>query len=266
MFSIKECAAGAALAVAALVPSMASAFSTSHTGNANPLTEGFSTYSFSGGASIVPVTNDLGRDSWQMSAVSTSAQFGHTSGAFSQAEKLGISTTGFSLSFEARVLQGVASSIYTNANPYVIAAAVIDNGIRRFEVSLGLNANGDTVVALPSSINNAGAGDRISAPGPSFTLTGQGNGYHKYDLTYTPADQASLYIDGALVASGYSGYNNFLGNYGLGFFVFSGGVARYSAVSANISPVPEPTAASFMLLGLSIAALARWRKQIDRNA
>lgn len=266
MFSTKQYSVRSALAIIALVPSFVSAFSTNHAGNANPQTEGFSTYSFAGGASTTAVSNDFGRSSWQMAANSTSAQFGHVSGALSLEEKLGISTTGFSFSFEARVLQGIASTIYTNASPYVIAETGIDNGTMRFSVSLGINANGDTVVVLPSSINNSGAGDRISAPGTSFTLSGQGNGYHKYDLLYSPGGKASLYIDGTLVSSGYSGYNNFLGNYGLGFFVYSGGVARYSAVSASLSPVPEPTAASLLLCGLVIAALARWHKEFHHSA
>lgn len=248
------------------LPTMASAFSAMHVGNSNPTSEGFSPVTFvSPGGTASAVTNDLGVNSWQLGAPSTVTQFLYASGTFTPAEKLAITTEGFTVSFEARVLQGAATTIYSAATPYVIGAAGIDTGARRYQVFLGLDANGDTVVVLPSSINNNGVGNRVVAPGASFTLTGQGNGYHKYDLAFSSiTQQASLYVDGALTASGYSGFNNILNNNGLSFSVFSAGVSRFSSVSLNISAVPEPTTESLFVLGLIALVYARRRNYMSR--
>ena len=241
-----------------MLPTVSYAFTTNHLGNTNPITEGFSIIETAAIVATGPITNDAGRNSWEMAALSTGTQYSYVSGAFAPNEKLDISTNGFAFSFEARVIQGVATTTYSTANPYLIAGAGIDNGTKRFEVLLGLDFNGDTVVVLPSSINNEGPGNRIGATGPNFTVVGQGNGYHKYDLLYSPTtQQASLYIDGLLTAGDYTGYNNFISNHGLGFSVFSGGIARYSAVSLNLSPVPEPSVVSLILIGVGLLAVAR---------
>lgn len=227
-------------------------FAKSHAGSNNPLSEGFTTITFLASVSTNPVVGDQGHDAWELNALTTATQYSYVSGAFTAAEKASIAANGFNLSFSERILQGPAASVYSPSTPYVLSAVGIDTGTRRYQVFLGLNANGDTVAVLPTSINNVGAGSRIQAPGASYTLSGLDNGYHDYILKYFPETQtASLFVDGQLRLSNYSGYNNFISNHGLGFSAFSAGTARFANVSLVLSAVPEPSTNFLMFAGLS---------------
>jgi hypothetical protein len=131
-----------------------------YTAPADPTTEGFGTVEFSCCGSAAPLSNDLGLPAWSIGPGSSSWQFGYDSGALTPAEKAAMATNGFVLTVVARVLQGSAPA-YSSGSPITIGAAVVDTGSVRWEIDLGLDASGDTVVVLPNAIDDAGPGGAI---------------------------------------------------------------------------------------------------------
>lgn len=257
MHQVRELVSVAALSCGLIAS--ANAVTTLHTGANNPLSEGFSVFNCCGPAVVSAVSGDQGLDAWQIAASATGSQYGYQSGAFSASDKAAYAAQGLVVSFTARVLQGAAVSVYSAANPVILAGAGIDNGTRRYQVELGLDANGDTVAVLPTSIDNGGAGGRLRAHGGiSYTLTGLGNGYHSYSLVLSPnAAAATLFIDGVERLSGYGGYNNIVSDAGLSFAAVSSGVARFAQV--QVSAVPEPAMALLLLAGIPmVSVLARF--------
>src|SRR5262249_16827986 len=117
----------------------------------------------------------------------------------------------------------------------------------RFDLGLGLTAQGDTVVGLANTIDTNGPGGSVEGFGPSYTLTGLGNGYHTYSLLYSPASHlADLSVDGVIRIQGYAGTTESLSDPGFNFLGLSGGQANFNFV--QFSSVPEPP--SMILLGV----------------
>ena len=231
-----------------LVATCAGAAVPAHTGTTNPIAEGFSVLSCCGAATAGPVNNDLGQAIWSISASSTASQFGYMSGGLTADQKNGILAEGFSMSFAARAVRSLAPA-YDSINHVILLGVFLDNGVRRFEVDLGVNAQGDTVVVLPTSIDAFGPGASIRSPGQSFTLVGSGSTYHDYLLNYNPTTQlASLSVDGTQELTGYAGHTSFVGNRGLVWVAVSGGIGNFANVSVSL--VPEPSTTAMYLAGL----------------
>lgn len=211
----------------------------SHAGSIDPLTEGFTPTRFGTASTGGPLNNDLGRAAWSVSSLTTDSQFGYSSGALSLSQIAATLNQGFVLTFTARVLPGqVPALAYDAVNHITIANAMFATDTRRYEVDLGLDSVGDTVVVLPTSIDNQGPGSTVRAPGSSFTLTGSGSSYHTYQLVYNPATQLSnLWVDGVVRIQNYAGHTTYISNSGLEFGSFSGGQGNFSFVELA-SPVP----------------------------
>src|SRR5207237_6060971 len=80
----------------------------------------------------------------------------------------------------------------------------------RFDMHLTRDANGDTVVTLPTDV--------VAATGPSYTLVGSGSTYHTYDLVFDPSTNlADLFVDGVKRITGYAGTSQFNSDFGLLF-------------------------------------------------
>jgi hypothetical protein len=75
------------------------------------------------------------------------SQYGYHSGALSAEQRADFASNGAVLSFEARVLQGLAPT-FDLVNHVFIAGATLDTGFTRFELLLGLDDKGDTVAGL----------------------------------------------------------------------------------------------------------------------
>jgi hypothetical protein len=226
-------------------------FVISHVGATDPLTEGFSTLQAGQPSSAGPIANDMGRAVWSIAGTTQSSQFGYQSGALSIDERNDIVNQGFVLTFEARVVQGLAQN-YDNVNHVTIGGASVDvQGIpgkqARFDVFLGLDSNGDTVAVLPTSVATIPFVGAVTSPGPSYTLTGSGSSYHTYQLVYDSITKtADLFIDGILRLEDYAGHGDQSGDRGLVWAAFSGGQGNFSFV--ELASIPEPSA--FLLMGL----------------
>jgi hypothetical protein len=239
-----------------------------HQGSTVPATEGFSPVTFGASSTVGPLSNDQGLPAWFIAGTAQSSQFGYASPALTSAQQTAITNQGFVMTMTARVLQGLAPA-YDATNHVVIGGVDFTFAGTRYEMDLGLNANGDTVVVLPTSIDNGGPGFSIRAPGQNFTLVGSGSSYHTYQLAYNPTTQlADLFVDGVDRIQNYGGHTSFTNpNLGLVWGAFSGGQGNFYVASlqtGQIASVPEP---SPLLLGgltaLVTAGVARRRRRGD---
>jgi len=213
-----------------------------HIGTANPNDEEFTTLYLGAGSTVGPLVDDLGHAAWSIAGQATSSQFGYAAGGLSDIQRAVIASQGFVLTLTARVLKGMAAAYDTSHA--VIGGATLDTGYRRFDITLGVDSKGDTVVILPSDFGVYGGVAPIYASGSSFTLTGSGSSYHIYQLVYNPDTQlADLYVDGIKRLQDYAGCTTFVGNYGLAFAAWSGGQANFDYVDLAIGSqsLPSPT-------------------------
>lgn len=243
----------ALLCVAAAASTARADFTYAHTGDADPETQGFTgVHVFGAPSNFGPIANDLGYPAWSVSGTGQSSQYVYVSGPLSDSELDDIAVQGFTLTMTARVVQGLAP-LYSPDQPVAMGGVIFNTGIQRFDVGLGLDTNGDTVVFLPTSIGATGPGASLEGPGPSYTLVGSGSSYHTYSLVYDPASQlADLFVDGILRIEGYAGNTSFIANGGLMFGGASGGQANFSFV--QVASVPEPS--SIALAGIAIVLTA----------
>ena len=212
-------------------------FTITYTANADPTTEGFpNTGTVAPSSTCGPLANDLGLPAWQITGQGQSSQFAYESNAFSASQTADMSNLGFSLTIVARAIQNLAPA-YDSTNHVTCAGANLSFAGVRWLINLGINSSGNTVVVLPTSLDDDGPGGSIRTPGPSYTLTG--NGYHTYDLVYSPAtNSASLFVDGIDRIQGYSGEPDFLTS-GLFWSACSGGQGNYNSVQlASSSGMP----------------------------
>lgn len=217
-----------------------------HQGANDPTSEGFT---FSDGGfpnAVAPLLNDGGEPAWAIAVITPRSQVGYSQG-ITALQNNDLLTKGFQLDFEARAFRALAPAFDTN-NPAGIASAIFDTGTRRFDIALGIDAQGDTVVSLPTSISVDPTTGYYEVPGQTYTLTGLGNDCHDYSLVYDPKTElADLFVDGTLRISGYAGHTSFVTpTPGLAFGVSSGGQGDFNFV--RLSTVPE--ASSVVLLGI----------------
>jgi|CXWL01.1.fsa_nt_gi RHS repeat-associated protein len=214
-----------------------SAFKLTYSGTSDPTLGGFSVDQCCAASNAAPLANDLGHAAWSISGQTTASQLGYVTGALSPTQQSVLASQGFALTFVARVSKGLAPA-YDTINHITIAGATYETAARRFEVDLGLDSAGDTVVVLPTSIDNGGPGLSVRSPGPSFTLSGSGSSYHTYQLVYNPTTQlANLWVDGIERIQNYAGHTSFAINRGLIWSAWSGGQGNFSSVELA-SPVP----------------------------
>lgn len=245
----------ALIAVSVVVAPAWAVVSTSYVAPASPQSEGFTAIPFGPASQTTALANDLGQPAWSIAGTATASQFGYASGTFSADQLSAIASNGFTLSLDARGLRGL-SLPFDTTNHIIVMGAEVEFGTKRFEIDLGLDANGDTVVSLPTTLDAAGPGSAVRSFGASYTLAGEGNGYHLYKLQYDPIVQrATLLVDGTPRLFDYAGNNSFAGNRGLVWFAASGGIGNFNTVQVA---VPELTTSAMLLVGtLALIALRR---------
>jgi len=238
-------------------------FSISHAGSVDPITEGFKVEACCGQSTAGALLNNLGHDAWSITGQVRSYQFGYYSGALPPAQKADIGSQGFTLTLEARALQGVAPA-YDSNSPVTVGGAAVDMGFSRFEVGLGVDSSGDTVVVLPTSIDPYGPDGSIRTQGPSYTLEGSGSSYHTYQLVFNPESRsADLFVDGTERIRGYMGDPSFLDNKGLKFGAFSGGQINFAHVQLA-SPITEPSSRAMMVFGI-LLLMGLWYVRLKQS-
>lgn len=235
------------------------AFVISHVGSTDPTFEGFTPTSFAAPSAVGPLLNDLGHPAWMITGSAQSSQYAYYSGALTATQRADIASYGFVLTMNARVLRGLAPA-YDSTSHVTIADAFVDTGAKRLEIDLGIDVNGDTVVALPTSIDNSGPGGSIQSPGQSFTLIGSGSTYHTYQLIFDPLTQlADLSVDGIVRLQGYGGHTTHVGDLGLVWHAFSGGQGNFNFV--QVVSVPEPVTIAMLSIGIAGITLSQRRSQ-----
>ncbi len=234
-----------------------------HYGTTDPTTENFSYSTFNGPAGYVGQATDQGRPTWEITSGSPSSQIYYTSPGLSSAQLTAIATQGFTETLVARVESNGVAPAY-DQYPAPIGWTSVGLGSIRWDIDLGINSNGDTVVNLPTTVGYGSQPGVVVDTGPTYTLSDAA--YHTYQLYYSPTtNSASLYIDGILVLPGYTGETAYTGNWGLYWGVQNGGLGFFNEVQLetgnDIVPpttaVPEPSSlivaagtASLALLGL----------------
>ncbi|HKM52771.1 MAG TPA: hypothetical protein VJY33_05120, partial [Isosphaeraceae bacterium] len=147
----------------------------SHQGTTNPITEGFTTFTYGGSSTTGPLANDLGLPAWQITGSAQSSQFAYEASGLTSSQQADIASQGFTMTLVARVLQNGLAPAYTSTDPATIGGALVGYAGVRWEIDLGLDSHGDTVVVLPTSIDNNGPGLSIRSYGENYTLTGSGS-------------------------------------------------------------------------------------------
>ena len=184
-----------ALFLSALIDAnAASVVVASHVGSTDPLAEGW-TQRGTGLSIIEGPINDGGVSAWSIddnSSIGGSARqyhFAPTPEEVNRAELYGWTLRG-----ELRVVD-VPDQV-----GFSVSMAYGNDNFQRFEVKFGSDSSGDPIVALHPF---------DSAPedfGPSYTVTGGKDGYHRYELIYDPlVGNADLFVNGIEVISDYTG-------------------------------------------------------------
>lgn len=235
-----------------------------HQGATDPLTEGFTLWPFNGGITAQPIANDMSKAAWSITSTLPGFQQAlYTSGALTPSQLASIQNEGFTITLDARVVQGPTFNASTSL---ASAIAVLGLGAKRFDIELGLTASGDTVVSLADQVI-INPDNSFSTPGASFTLTGSGSSYHQFQLVFDPTSQtADLFVDGIKRLQGYGGTTSNTDNFGPLFGSLNQGQANFDFVefavgTPGVAAAPEP--ASLPLLGIGSLGLLRfgWRRR-----
>ncbi len=277
--SALQCAALlAGLAMLAL-PGKAAVIIT-HQGAADPTTENFGIWPFNGSSSFAALANDQGRAAWQITNTGPAGnqqsfynQLGGTGpfdtggSGLTQAEVNAISAGGFTMSLQARIVQGPSYSAATG-NLFSIDETVAGFNGQRYDIALGGDGHGNTLVILPTLVSFSGGVFSASAFGTPLLVSG--TGYHLYQLSFDAATgQASLYIDGTRDITGYTGSAVTGGatanNYGLAFGtanLATGNFAFAQLATGQVSAIPEPASAITFSLGLAALVACAVRRRM----
>jgi hypothetical protein len=250
----------------------------SHQGDTDPTTENFGLWPFNGGMTTSPLANDLGLAAWQIANTgSTNEQafynqlggtgpFDPGGSGLTQAEINAINLQGFTMSMQARIVQGPTYDPGGNGLFSVDITVAGFNG-NRYDIQLGSDGNGNTLVILPSLTSFDGTHFTSTPFGTPLLITG--NGYHLYQLSYDPTTgQAALFVDGVERVSDYLGTAVSGGatanNYGLAFGTVDNATGNFALANLSdgqLSVVPEPS--TLPLIGIGVASMTgyAWRRK-----
>jgi hypothetical protein len=160
------------------------------------------------------LVNDNGWAAWQIANIGSPQQaiYSQKGGTgpyypegsgLTQAHIDDILANGFILSLRARIVQGPTYDVDGTQQPSAAVAVAGFSGFR-FEIALGSDGLGNTLVVLPSAVNQVGSIFSYEPFGSPLVVSG--TDYHLYQLSYDPVSiEASLFIDGVLQATGYGG-------------------------------------------------------------
>jgi len=212
-----------------------------HVGNNDPITENFDYWPWNGGMTTTALADDNGWATWQIANTSSPQQAVYSQkggtgpylpggSGLTQPQIDDILANGFILSMRARIIDGPT---YDEYGTQQVSAAIAVAGFAnyRFDIALGSDGLGNTLVVLPIAINQVGSifsYDPFGSP-----LLVPGTDYHLYQLSYDPLTQAAdLYIDGFRKVTGFAGATVTGGaqanNFGLVFAAFNLATGNYA--------------------------------------
>jgi len=227
--------------------------------NADPASEGFGLWPYNGTISTNALATDQDLAAFQIKNTGPSDEQAYYtmlggSGPYGSngqgsglttAQISEISTQGFTLSLAARVVQG---PVMDGNGFYSLNASVAGFDNYRYDIDLGTNVNGDTIVVLPTVTSFANGQFTATSTAASVVLSG--NGYHLYQLSYNPTSNvATLYVDGIARDTGYLGSAVTSGatanNYGIVFGVANDATGNFADVqlavgqlASSVTPAP----------------------------
>jgi len=216
----------------------------SHSGSANPTTEGWSEIGAQIGIGKGPVIDDngTGLDAWFISDSSTAGNsLLHYTIYPSLAQVTEAAANGWTYSARLRMVEGT-TGIYDGM--------FIDYG------------DGTTIYLL--TFDRASDGDPIVvADGfASYTLEGAGDGsYHQYEMIYDPiASNVDIFVDGVERISNYTGTASTTTRVAWGAAGSNAtGQGNYSSVQFSV--VPEPSSTAMLIGGIAMLAALRCRQK-----
>lgn len=232
----------------------------SHTGSADPTTEGWSR-----SATTTTITgtayDDDGTAVWKVtdpgySTGGTGMYYGATMNSTILSNAM---TTGWELSATLSIPTDDPNSNEawtTNGNTWLGFIANESAGVRRYwALVFGRAANGDTLVAANGS-------------GPTKTLA---PGYHDYSMVYDPVTaKVTISIDGEVWQTGYVGSTTGIGSNSVYWgdnsaqsTTITARSTYYESVQFSVGVVPEPS--RLFLLGFSLMLLGSNRRRTSQN-
>jgi PEP-CTERM motif len=236
-----------------------------HRGSTDPTTEGFTGVASVGSSTTGPLTNDQGLPAWFVAGTTQASQYDYRAPGLTGSQQAEIASDGFTLTMVARVLQNGLAPAYTTSDPVTMGGATVNYAGVRWEVDLGINSMGDTVVVLANTIDAGGPGSSIRSFGASYTLTGSGSTYQTYQLYYNPITKvADLSVDGIVRLTGYTGNTSFYFDSALAWGAFSGGQGNFNDVQVQTGSVPEPGSLTLLVLGTGAAGMFGWARRSRR--
>jgi hypothetical protein len=197
-----------------------------------------------GGITSGATVTDLGQTAWQMTGNNCCGYWG---AALTAQQWTDAFTFGWSLS-------GVVRTTGTSGVGFMDLDVPGASGRNRFDISFGNDGtNGWAGLSVFTDSTN-----------PALKTTFSGNGYHLLDMRWDPGTQsASLWVDGVLALSGYTGHTQFRESHGPIFGVTgftTQGLFQSVEFSINYpvsSSVPEPS--TYALVGIGLVAWLRRR-------
>jgi len=250
-----------------------------HQGDADPTTENFGLWPFNGGITTSPHANDLGLAGWQiLNTGSTNEQafynqlggtgpFDPGGSGLTQSEINAINAQGFTMSLKARIVQG------PTYNPGGTGMFSVDftvagfNG-NRYDIQLGSDGKGNTLVILPSATSFDGTHFTSSPFGTPLLI--MGNGYYLYQLSYDPTTgQAALFVDGVGRVSDHLGTAVSGGatanNYGLAFGAVNNATGNFALASLSTGQLSVPEPGTLTLLGIGALGPTGYAWRLKRS-
>ena len=229
-----------------------------HEGAANPVTEGWSAHTGTGGGTTASAVYKDAVSGFEAGAVGDNAtaydavRYCYESLTEAQTDEGNLA--GWRLSLRLRIVN--VPDGFTSVSGFGLAstiAATYRDGVRDWYLGFGTQADGDPLIRLPN--NNA----------TPWAFEGGGSGYHLYELLYDPSlGSADLFIDGIERVS------NIIANTS----VYSGrsvlwgattspdtGEGRFSSVRFETAPAVVPVPAAMWLLGSALGSLAALRRR-----